>query len=160
MHENSPVTDRSEYLAASAQSTVSEATSVDPSPGRFLKTKALEILVVDDQVSIQRVLTRLLGAEGYEVKTAGRVDEAVEVLRNDGISAVVLDVRMPGGSGLELLKFIRRDHTLRALPVLILTGVNLTREEEATIASHRAYVFYKSQDLHALITYLDHLTGL
>lgn len=86
------------------------------------------------------------------------MDEAVQVLEHETISAVILDVRMPGRSGLELLAFIRAKETLRNLPVLILTGVILTPDEEAIIARCRAYVFYKPDNLEALGAYLDQLT--
>lgn len=116
------------------------------------------VLVVDDQPQILRTLLRFLGARGYRVETATSVDEAIPVLQA-GVHAVVLDVRMPRQSGLELLEFIRRDDRLRELPVLILTGVVLTREEEAVIARHRAYVFYKPKSYEQLANHLDRLTG-
>lgn len=151
-------TGRLASLADAARPDPRGETDAGPAADRFLKTGSREVLVVDDQVSIQHILAQLLAAEGYEVKTAGRVDEAIAVLRHDAIDAVVLDVRMPGASGLELLEFIRRDPALRDLPVLILTGVSLTRDEEAAIARHGAYVFYKAENFSLLITYLDHLT--
>lgn len=123
------------------------------------QVRTREILVVDDQVDVQRVLTQFLAAHGYDVRTAGNVVQAVDVLKHAAISGVVLDVRMPGRSGLEVLEFIRRNTNLRDLPVLIFTGAQLTPEEEATIAGYRAYVFYKSEALDALVIYLDHLTG-
>jgi CheY-like chemotaxis protein len=76
-----------------------------------------------------------------------------------GIDAVVLDVRMPRRPGLELLEFIRFDTKLRDLPVLILTGVTLTPDEEATIVRDSAYIFYKSENLESLAIQLDQLTS-
>jgi CheY-like chemotaxis protein len=86
------------------------------------------------------------------------VNEAIPLL-HAGVQAVVLDVRLPRRSGLDLLEFIRGDNRLRELPVLILTGVVLTREEEAIIARHRAYVFYKPKSYEQLAGYLDRLTS-
>lgn len=116
------------------------------------------VLVVDDQPEILRTLSRFLGARGYRVETATSVREAIPLL-HAGVHAVVLDVRLPQHSGLELLQVIREDAQLRELPVLILTGVVLTREEEAVIARHRAYVFYKPKSYEQLANYLDRLTG-
>lgn len=75
----------------------------------------LTVLVVDDQPEILRTLSRYLGARGYRVETVTSVDEAIPML-HAGVRAVVLDVRMPRQSGLELLEFIRRDDRLRELP--------------------------------------------
>ena len=83
----------------------------------------------------------------------------ISVLEHGIIDAVVLDVRMPRRSGLELLEFIRLDKHLHGFPVLILTGAALTPGEEAAIARESAYVFYKSENLDALALQLDQLTG-
>ena len=80
------------------------------------------------------------------------------MLEQDAIDAVVLDVRMPGRSGLELFEFIRLQPNLRELPVLILTGASLTPDEQAVIARDWGYVFYKSEDLESLAVQLEQLT--
>lgn len=121
--------------------------------------EAPTVLVVDDQPEILRTLTRFLNVKGYDVETAASVDEAIPVLAQGRIKAVVLDLRMSPRSGLELLKFIREDETLGELPVVILTGGILTREEQSAIARYQAHVFYKPKSYHALINHLDRLTG-
>jgi CheY-like chemotaxis protein len=86
-------------------------------------------------------------------------DDAISVLAHSIIDAVVLDVRMPRRSGLELLEFIRLDKNLHGFPVLILTGASLTPDEEATIARDSAYVFHKSENLESLALQLNSVTG-
>lgn len=108
------------------------------------------VLVVDDEPSVHRLLSRFLSAKGYQVTTALTADEAIALLAHQRMDALVLDVRMPGRSGLDVLTFVRLDETLRDLPVLILTGGRLEPEEEALIASHRAHVFYKPENLGLL----------
>lgn len=128
---------------------------------RFKKTTDVPrvVLIVDDHMPIRTFLSAFLEAEGYQIRTAGSVPQAVALLATEKLSAVILDVRMPGGSGLDLLETIRRDSSLANLPVLILTGADLTAEEEAVIAGHRAYVFYKSEQYEApLAVYLEQLT--
>jgi CheY-like chemotaxis protein len=116
--------------------------------------------VVDDEVAVQRLLKHFLEQEkGYNVVTAGSVGEAISVLERAAIDAIVLDVRMPRRSGLELLEFIRFDERFLDLPVLILTGAALTSDEEATIVRDRGYLFYKSENLEALAVQLDQLTS-
>ncbi|MBI4266268.1 MAG: response regulator [Acidobacteria bacterium] len=116
------------------------------------------MLVVDDQPQILRTLTRFLGSKGYRVETATSVDEALPLLDQRHISAVILDVRMPDRSGLELLAHMREDANLRHVPAVILTGVVLTPEEQALIARHKAQVFFKPKSYEQLTHYLDRVT--
>jgi twitching motility two-component system response regulator PilH len=109
------------------------------------------ILVVDDERPVQILLRHFLEDEGFPVETAGGVGEAISVLERGSIAAIVLDVRMPQRSGLELLEFVRLDPALRDLPVFVLTGATLTPDEEATIAVDRGQLFYKSDNLDALV---------
>jgi CheY-like chemotaxis protein len=121
--------------------------------------QARTVLVVDDEGAVQTFLTHFLEEKGYGVKTAGSVGEAILVLDHSIIDAVILDVRMPRRSGLELLEFLRLDQRLRDFPVCILTGATLTPAEEALIARDAGSVFYKSGNLELLAARLDQLTG-
>lgn len=151
-------------LSTAGDLPASDPDVINPLPlttARFsnVRRQARTVLVVDDEVVVQKLLRHFLEEKGYHVKTAGSVGEAISVLEHGAIDAVVLDVRMPRRPGLELLEFIRLDEKLRDLPVLIFTGVILTPDEEATIARDSAYVFYKSENLESLAVQLDQLTG-
>jgi two-component system, chemotaxis family, chemotaxis protein CheY len=93
------------------------------------------ILVVDDSPTIRRMVKVALGdvAEGGFTE-AGSGLEAIEQLTLSPAAAVVLDLNMPDMHGLEVLKFIRRHPTYRALPVLVLT----TRGDETSRQSAMA----------------------
>jgi hypothetical protein len=122
------------------------------------RPEARTVLVVDDEVAVLTLLRHFLEEKGFHVATAGGVGEAISMLEEGTIDAVVLDVRMPRRSGLELLEYIRFDRALSDIPVLILTGAALTSDEEATITRDRGYVFYKSENLESLALHLDQLT--
>jgi putative two-component system response regulator len=66
------------------------------------------ILVVDGDDAIRRLLTRYLALLGYEVETAGSMEEAVELLRPDRFDLVLTDLRLPVRSGLDLLVEVRK----------------------------------------------------
>lgn len=142
---------------------ISGSDSIDPETrtrsGR-VRLQARTVLVVDDEEAVQRLLRHFLELEkGFNVITAASVGEAISVLEQRPIDAVVLDVRMPRRSCLELLEYIRWDERFRDLPVLILTGAALTADEEATIVRDHGYLFYKSEDLEALAVQINQLTG-
>ncbi len=78
------------------------------------------LLLVDDDAVLRERLARALRSRGFEVRTAGGYDEAVELARADSPEYAVLDLRMPGRSGLDLLKELERiDPSTKSL---VLTG--------------------------------------
>jgi CheY-like chemotaxis protein len=119
-----------------------------------MSDRAQTVLVVDDEPSVQLMLSELLTAHGYAVTAAGRVEAAIRLLQIRMFDAIVLDVRMPGMSGLALLEAVRNDRRMRDVPVFLLTGHHLTEQEEALVASARPYVFYKSERQDLLLAHL------
>ena len=88
----------------------------------------IAILVVDDEESILSALTKFLTVKGYDVSTAASGEEALDVLRRLKIAGLVLDVRMPGLSGIDLVPKVLEIEPNAA--ILMLTAVN-----DATTAS-------------------------
>lgn len=124
----------------------------------------INVLVVDDDRKIREMLQRILSQEGFTVRTADSPDEAVEALRGTRFNAVVLDVRMPESSGkqrsgIEVLTFMRDDEDLLSIPVLILTGIELSETEEKAIWGMHAYVLNKAEGHQPVLEYLKHLTS-
>lgn len=68
------------------------------------------ILIVDDEPVVRKVLQRRLSAEGYRCEEAGSAEEAMGKLAEIPADLVILDIRMPGKSGVELLREIRARH--------------------------------------------------
>ncbi len=83
------------------------------------------ILVVEDDPTVARVVELALRRGGYEVALARDYLEAQRFLE-DAWDAVVLDINLPGGSGLDLLRFLRR-RLGRSTPVLVLSGLKQER---------------------------------
>jgi EAL domain-containing protein (putative c-di-GMP-specific phosphodiesterase class I) len=82
-------------------------------------TKA-KVLLVDDDDAVRNAFRRVLENRGYEVFACRSGSEALECLAEGGYDAMVSDVRMPGMSGLKLLRAVR-EHDLD-LPVILVTG--------------------------------------
>lgn len=130
------------------------------SPSRVMahQRSATTILVVDDEPSIHGFLTDFLQEKGYRVESAASAQDAITLVQRSTVDAIVLDVKMPGRSGLDVLEHVRFDPIHRDVPVLLLTGAALTPEEEAIVTSLRAYVFYKQEDFTEFSAYIDRLT--
>ncbi|WP_319778185.1 response regulator [Maridesulfovibrio sp.] len=78
----------------------------------------VRVLLVDDEVDFSRVLARRLERRGLTVSTAAGADEAVDVLKELPVNAVVLDIKMPGRDGIQLLGEIKRQYPQIAVVML------------------------------------------
>jgi two-component system, OmpR family, KDP operon response regulator KdpE len=77
-----------------------------------------KIMVVDDDPQIRRVLRTAFVAQGYEALDARNGEEALEMLRDEKVDLVILDVNMPGMSGLDTCRAIRSSSEI---PIVMLT---------------------------------------
>src|SRR4030081_2491440 len=80
------------------------------------------ILIADDDPNVVEVLRANLEVEGYHVEVARDGDQAWSALQQTTLDLVVLDVMMPGRTGLELLSLIRDNPSTASLPVVLLTA--------------------------------------
>jgi len=78
------------------------------------------LLVVDDSADTRELLQRNLSSQGYEVLTAGGVAEALDLLASVRVNLVITDLKMPGASGLELVRHVKE--TLKDTDVITITG--------------------------------------
>jgi len=79
------------------------------------------VLVVDDETFVRESLVDLLQSDGYNPLSATSMKDALRILGEETVAAVVTDLKMPGGDGIDLLREIRKSR--RELPVILLTGV-------------------------------------
>jgi two-component system, NtrC family, response regulator AtoC len=85
-----------------------------------MKESAATVLVVDDDRTIRRNLVQLLQSEGYQALEAANGDEALASIRTADPDAVLLDLKMPGRDGLEVLSEL--GSILADLPVIVVTA--------------------------------------
>ncbi len=88
------------------------------------------ILIVDDETSIRDMLSMALEADGYKAIQAATAQEAHAIIIDRQPDLVLLDWMMPGTSGLELLRRLKRNELTEKLPIVMLTAKS---EEDDTI---------------------------
>jgi len=91
------------------------------------------IFVVDDDLSVRKALKRLLASAGYEVATFGSADEVLTSGRRELPGVFVIDVRMPGLSGLELQRKLAASGS--TVPIVFITAY---RDDQARTLAHQA----------------------
>jgi len=84
------------------------------------------VLVVEDDEAVARVLGIMLRRDGHTVTLAGSLSEARQVLTDRRPSVILLDMKLPDGSGLELLDHLAATPGLEQVPVVVLSGVEPT----------------------------------
>jgi len=106
------------------------------------------ILVVDDDERICKVFDEFLTGEGHDPRFASNAREALEIVRTDTPDLVLMDVRMPGTSGLEALKMIREVD--RDVHVVIMTAYGTSQTSIEAMRWGAYDYLIKPLDLHEL----------
>ena len=86
------------------------------------------ILVVDDQPKNIELLEAYLVPQGYEIVKAANGEEALGKLSGNQIDLILLDVKMPGMDGFEVIRRVRQDNTHRLLPIILVTVLRETED--------------------------------
>ena len=83
---------------------------------------AKKVLVVDDEASIREMLRLALEISDFECLEAADIHEAYRLITDESPDMVLLDWMLPGGSGIELLRRLKKEEATQALPVIMLTA--------------------------------------
>jgi CheY-like chemotaxis protein len=102
------------------------------------------ILLVDDDPRTLELLEETLRSAGYETESVRSGTRALEVLSSKLVSAVLLDLLMPGMDGFEVIRHVRQEPTLRDLPIFVMTAKNLTGDELAVLNRETQALFHKN----------------
>lgn len=94
------------------------------------------VLVVDDNQDIRDLVLHILNADGFHTFAAANASEAMGILNNNSIELVLLDVMMPGKSGLELLSDIRTgsNKKIHEVPVVMITAKSSIEDIDQALA--------------------------
>lgn len=107
------------------------------------------VLLVDDEEDFVDTLSKRLSARDFLVAVAYGGDQALEILAREGCHVMILDLRMPGMDGIEVLQRVKEEHY--EVEVIILTGHGAAEEERAARALGAFDYLHKPADIDKLI---------
>lgn len=92
-----------------------------------------KVLVVDDEPVIRELEAGVLGELGHQVIQASNGEEALRLIGEDPPDLVLLDIMMPGLTGIEVCRQLREDKRTRTIPVIVVSGVDAKKALEESI---------------------------
>ena len=114
------------------------------------------ILIVDDNETNLRLIGAVLRTRGYTLREAMTGEMALAIVAETPLDMVLLDVQMPGLSGLDVVRQIRAIPAHRALPVIAITAMAMKGDREAVLAAgFTDYLAkpYRTADVLALVAH-------
>ena len=108
-----------------------------------------KILLVDDEVEFGSALAERLRLRGYDAKAVSQAEKALEIIQSAAPDIVLLDFRMPGMDGLEVLKIIKEKNP--SVEVIMLTGHGDVQSVEEGMKSGAFDYIIKPVDIGELI---------
>ena len=116
-----------------------------------------KVLVVDDSLSVRKVVERALAGRQIDVVCAASGSEALERIERDAPDIVVCDVVMPDRDGYEICEFIKRHPRLAQTPVLLMSGIVNDEVRERAARAQSAGILAKPFAADDLMRHLDML---
>lgn len=110
------------------------------------------VLVVEDEVIQAELLRIMLGHAGYDVLLARDEGEALELLREHAVEAILMDRGLQGADGLEVIRRLKRDSSTARIPVLLVTAWPVSREKGIEVGAFE--VIHKPYSMKLLLNTL------
>ncbi|MCH7604698.1 response regulator [Patescibacteria group bacterium] len=92
-----------------------------------------KILFIEDEESLQKTITDTLAKEEFEIVSALDGESGFRLAREEHPDLILLDLRLPGMGGIEVLEKLKKDEDTKDIPVIILTNVEEMREIQQAI---------------------------
>ena len=122
----------------------------EPATDEPQRVTSAKILVVDDEPSTLQLLGQILTAEGHKVETTDNARDALERIKRERYSLILLDIKLPGISGMELYKSMQKIAQSLARRVVFITGDVLGADTRDFLSKTKAPYITKPFDIEQL----------
>lgn len=118
-----------------------------------------KILVIEDELNIQKLAKANLADSGYQVLVAADGEEGLELAGLKHPNLILLDLRMPGMSGWDVLMTLKADRKLQKIPVIIMTAMAPQSEEYKFASMRTAGYLIKPFSIDELLRRVKQILG-
>ena len=115
----------------------------------------IRVLLIDDNLNLTRLLSRVLVKHGFEVSVENNSFLAMEAIRRMRPDVLLLDVIMPGRDGAAVLSEVRMDSEFSELPVILLTALGEDAHRLAGIGGRASMVLGKPVEFSDLVEAIE-----
>jgi CheY-like chemotaxis protein/signal transduction histidine kinase/HAMP domain-containing protein len=112
----------------------------------FINKKLKRLLVVEDNINQSKAIRELIGEGDVKSFSAYSGEEAYQMLNEESYDCVIVDLGLPDMSGYDLLSKIKSNERLNKIPIVVYTGKDLTKEENAKLMKVANTVVLKTAD--------------
>ncbi len=116
------------------------------------------VLIAEDDPALQSLFAKVFDYAGFDVACAGDGDEAMQQINDALPSVIILDVNMPGRSGLQIMDHLYQNNTLNLLRTVIVTANPIAARTRQ--AEYADLVLIKPVDAYALVALAEQLLAL
>ena len=113
------------------------------------------ILIVDDDTDMRRVMELTLQSRGWRVDQAANGANALVKINASKPDLIVIDLMMPGMSGLDVLRELKADDSICTIPVIMLTGLSEKEKIKEALVSGTDYYIVKPFDFQDLLSKIN-----
>ncbi|MFC2003375.1 response regulator [Chloroflexota bacterium] len=139
-------------ITKAEQLKLTEPTSREPE-----RVSKARILLVDDEPMVQQFLTEILSEEGHEVEIVDNGNDALEKFESDNYDLILLDIKLPGMSGIELYKHLQKKAKSLVRRVIFITGDTMSTDTMVFIKSAQTPYITKPFDTELLKKDVDRI---
>ncbi len=115
--------------------------------------KIAKILYVDDEVSALKVLSAIIKKAGFDVITASTAEEAISLLKKTEVNSIILDYRLPGMDGIDMLKWLKQEGI--KVPTVMLTAYGTIEKAVEAMKLGAYHYLIKPVDPELLINVIN-----
>lgn len=99
------------------------------------------VLLIEDDLDLQRIYSEKLGGKGYKVNLALDATQGITSIKNETPSLILLDIMLPGKmNGFELLKELKSVDSTKSIPVIVITNLDTETDEAKKLGAVDCFI--------------------